>query len=357
MRTIDDLRNELAKRAEEVPSGHHIQRLSGIRRKRAAQRRRLTAAAAAASGLAVAAVVALVPGSAPKADPAPPAAQKPAKAEAQLPGAPIPVVEESGVELYETPGLATLNGYAVGAAGQQQVDFAFVAGSGVLSYTSFCTGGPKPDVGLDEALWITMTVNGQLLPRGTCSAPEGSPLAPTMSLGASRHEQQEAAWASVGVRTGERVEAVAQLTDADGRPVTDSNVVIGAAFWSKLEAEHHITASTVVDDVVEYGGVNYDHVTTVSASVDAGGSIPVLPEPGLETPVLVRWGYLSSGGAFTLETAGGRATESLQDDTLRGGGAGNHLLRSADSFPLRVIAERLNSGPVTLWAALYEPVQ
>jgi hypothetical protein len=357
MSTIDDLRNELAKRAEDVPSGHHIQRLSGIRRKRAAHRRRLTGAVAAASALAVAAVVALVPGNAPEADPAPPAAQKPGKAAAELPGAPIPVVEESGVELYETPGLATLNGYAVGEAGQQQVEFSFVAGSSVLSYTSFCTGGPKPNVSLDEAVWISITVNGQLLPRGTCSSAAGSPQAPTMSLGDSSYEQQAEAWASVGVRTGERVEAVARLTDADGRASSDPDVAIGAAFWSKSNDQHHVTPSTVVDDLVEFAGVNYNHVTTVSTSVSEGGSLPVWLDQGSETPMLVHWGYVGSGGVFTLQRAGGRATESLQDHTQRGGGASKHLLRSADSFPLRVIAERLNSGEVTLWAALYEPVQ
>jgi len=37
----------------------------------------------------------------------------------------------------------------------------------------------------------------------------------------------------------------------------------------------------------------------------------------------------------------------------------DHLVRAyeAQGFPLRVIAEHLNSGEVTLWAALYEPVQ
>lgn len=306
MSTIDDLRNELADRAANVPPGQHLDRLAGIKRKRTAQRRTMAAGAAGATALAIAAVVALVPGSAELAEPTPPPpATKPAKptedtSPPSLAGAAVPVVEEKGVEFYETPGLGTLDGYAVDEPGQRRLEFSFVAGADVVNYDHVCFGAPEVDPPSPDALMVSITVNGHPQSSVSCD-PSPSPLPRSPSAGSGYANERDARiWEGYGVVEGSEVEVVVELETFDREPASDPGVTIGAGFWSMRAAPVHEVAPDVLEPgVVVHGGVNYRYRESVSASVGEGDSFPA-PEHPSDTPVLAVWGKTGSGGTFTM---------------------------------------------------------
>jgi predicted DNA-binding WGR domain protein len=363
MSTVDELRNELASRAGDVPHSHHTDRLAGIRRKRTAQRRTMaagvTAGVTAATALAVAAVVALMPGNANVVDLAPPPVDRPGNDSSGpgLPGAPVPVVEEKGIRFYKTPGIAALDGVVVGEPGQRRVEFSFVARADVLRYTGFCHGVPGDGPRERTPRMSSITVNGYPQSSESCNRSVGeAPQAPTVSFGGP-YEREARIWRSYGVEAGARVQVVVELETFQGDPASDSDAVLGAGFWSVAQPKlHRVNESTLVDDVVEYQGVNYRYLTSVSASRKEGGTLAA-PTHATGTPVLVRWGKVGSGGTFSVKTGTPRSQSGFSDRSPGATGASAELISSGDTSRARVTAERLLSGTVTLWVALYEPIQ
>ena len=355
MNTIEDLRTELANRAGGVPHSHHTDRLAGIRSKRTAQRRTMAAGIAGTTALAVAAVVALMPGNANVVDSTPPPVDKPGKDNSgpKLPGAPVPVVGEKAFRFYETPGIATLNHYEVGEPGQRRLKFSFIAGSDVLAYTGACSGVLGDD---DRGEWISsFTINGKPGTGMSCSRSSSSPPGgPTTGWG-QFYQREVQRWTAYGVEAGARVEVVMTLS-VQGKPSSDPDVVLGAAFWAVPDVRgHRVNESTVVDPVVEYAGVNYRYLRSVSASLKGAGRLAA-PDYDAGSPVLMRWGKHGSGGTFVVD-AGGRNPVSTFIDHSASGSASGELIRSGDTSRARVTAERLDSPSVTLWIALYEPIQ
>jgi hypothetical protein len=360
MSTIEDLRNELADRAGGVSHSHHTDRLAGIRSKRTAQRRTMAAGVAGVTALAVAAVVVLMPGTANIVDSTPPPVDKPEKidSEPELPGAPVPVVEHEGVLFYETPGIATLNHYEVGEPGQRRVEFSFTAQSDVVTYSHVCHDVPGKGL-RDRTPWMSsITVNGHPQSGSSCDRSAGeAPEAPGVRFGGG-YEREARIWKSFGVEAGARVEVVVQLETSAGKPVSDekTDVVLGAGFWSLPDVRsHRVDESTVVDPVVEYGGVNYRYLESVSATHQEGGSLAA-PDYAGGSPVLMRWGKHGSAGRFMVNT-GRRNSVSSYSDASATSSASNELIRSGSTSQARVTAERLDSPSVTLWIALYEPIQ
>jgi hypothetical protein len=358
MSTIEDLRNELANRAGGVSHSHHTDRMAGIRSKRTAQRRTMAAAASGATALAVAAVLELMPGNANVVDSTPPPVDKPDRDSSgpQLPGAPVPAVGEDGFRFYETPGIATLDHYEVGEPGQRTVEFSFIAQADVLTYTGACHGAPGADG--DRSAWISnITVNGHPQLGMSCATPsDGSPKSFVAGWGAS-YERDARKWKSYGVEAGARVDVVVELQDDRGKPLSDPDVVLAAAFWSVPDVHHHrVNESTVVDPVVEYDGVNYRYLESVSASLKEGGRLAA-PDYDAGSPVLMRWGKRGSAGTFTVDTGGRNPVSTFIDHSESAIGASSELIRSGDTSRAWVTAERLDSPSVTLWIALYEPIQ
>lgn len=114
--------------------------------------------------------------------------------------------------------------------------------------------------------------------------------------------------------------------------------------------------STRVDDVVEYGGVNYRYVTSVAASRREGGSLAA-PAHSEGSPVLMSWGKDGSAGVFGAESRNSASLSGFSTQFFGAAGGSGELIRSGDTSQARVIAERLKSETVTLWIALYEPIQ
>lgn len=359
MSTIDDLRDELAHRAADVPQSRHQERLAGIRRKRTAQRRSIAAAAAGATALAVTAVIALVPGNADLAEPSPPPpATKPTQDTLVpiLPGAPVPVVKEKGVEFYETPGLGTLDGYAVGEPGQRRLEFSFIAGSDVLNYDHMCFGADDSQANSRDSLIVRIAVNGHPQTGVSCStSPSLQPAEPTIGTGYAT-QRDARIWASYGVVAGSRVHVVAELQSIDGEPRSDPDITIGAGFWSLNNVPgRQVTADVLVPDLVVYEGVNYRYIASEAATVDDGGRVraPAMAA-GSKGPVLLSWGFVGSGGSFTLYPGGEGDPAGVS--AADGGGRSEHFLPAGDTSMVRLVAERLNEDAVTLWIALYAPV-
>ena len=359
MTTLDELRNELADRAREVSPSHHTDRLAGIRRKRTAHRRTTAAGVAGVTALAVAAVVSLMPGNANIVDSTPPPVNKPDKvdSEPELPGARVPVVEHKGVRFYETPGIVTLDHYVVGEPGQQRLEFSFIAGSDVLTYSSACYGVPGSD--RDREDWLSsITINGHPQVGWSCSSYTDLPNGPRIGWGPS-YEREAGHWKSIGVEAGARVEVVVETETSEGEPLSHPDVVQAAAFWSVPDVRsHRVNDSTVVEPVIESGGVNYRYLESVSATLKEGGSLAA-PAYSEGSPVLMSWGKSGPAGTFMVDTGGPNPQSSVSDRSggVLGGGSGE-LIRSGDTSRARVTAQRLRgSESVTLWIALYEPIQ
>jgi len=363
MSGIDELKQELADRAAALPVGHHTKRMAGIKRKRAAQRRMTVGGVAAGAALAVAAAVALIPGSTTLADPRTPVAtrpsdESPAPDPKDLPGAPIPVVEQGGVEFYETPGLAQLSGYAVGEPGQRRLEFSFVADSDVVTYSSACYGGSEAGIRLPKGLFVNVEVNGSPLSARSCaSGPPTVPQSPNTGFGGP-HENQAGTWSEYGVRRGATVAVVVELVDAEDRPASDADVVLGAGFWSVPvpgpDDMHDVAPSVTEPDIVEYQGVNYEFVTSVSGLRGPGQPLGALAHQ-LGSPVLLRWGT-DSGGIYTIRSGDRLTPESVQTASGPAAGGG-YLIPSGDTSEVSVTGRQLRQKQAQLWIALYEPIQ
>jgi hypothetical protein len=361
MSTIDELRNELADRAGDVAHRHHTDRLAGIRRKRTAQRRTMAGGVAGVTGLALAAVVALVPGNARIVDSTPPPVNKPDKdiSGPELPGAPVPVVGEKGVLFYETPGIATLNHYEVGDPGQHRLEFSFIAETDVVTYSNVCQNAPENGL-RDRTPWMSsITVNGHPQSGSSCNRSAGeAPEAPSVRFGGG-YEREARIWKSFGVEAGARVEVVVQLETSEGKPVTEAgtDVVLGAGFWSLTDVRSpRVNESTVVDPVVQHEGVNYRYLKSVSATGKEGISLTA-PDHLEGSPVLMNWGRSGSGGRFMVDTGGRNPVSSFSDYSGSTSGGSFELISSGDTSKARVTAEDLNSPSVTLWIALYKPIR
>jgi hypothetical protein len=107
--------------------------------------------------------------------------------------------------------------------------------------------------------------------------------------------------------------------------------------------------------VVVYEGVNYRYVASESATVGDGGGVraPALAA-GSQEPVLVRWGFAGSGGSFTLYPGG--AGDPTGVSAAEGRGGSEHFLPSGNTAGMRLVAERVEENAVTLWIAVYGPI-
>jgi hypothetical protein len=303
-----------------------------------------------------------MPGNANVADPTPSVdGPREDRSREALPGAPVPVVEEQGVEFYDTPGITTLDGYAVGEPGQRQVELSFVAQSDVLTYTPVCEGASEDGEPPDRSRLVgSITVNGHPLRGAKCRSSYDLPRSPSVRFGGS-HEREARIWATYGVEAGARVEVVVELQAARDEPLNDADadadVVLGAAFWSVPDLRsHRMSESTYIDDVTEYGGVNYRYVTSVSASRKEGGVIAA-PAHSTGEPVLLWWGADGSAGTFTGTTGDGLSRSRVMTRSSGAVPGGALFIGSGDTSRARVTARRLESATATLWIALYEPIR
>ncbi|MGI8613581.1 MAG: hypothetical protein ACR2KL_06515 [Nocardioidaceae bacterium] len=347
MSGLDVLREVLTEHAEGLPQRPLDARLSDVRGKVRVRNRARTGVVGVLGALAVAALVTVAPGSGiPPGGPA----DVPSAPASGLSGAPVPIVADSGIDMYATPGTATLIGHRFARAGQQQPSFSFTATSGDLAWTLYCAGPPGEPSAANPYL-VAVTVNGHPLGSSSCAGGNPSVLGAD-GVFAGPYAKRVTAWHGLGVERGQPVHVSVQLREPGRGPAVDPAVTIGAAFYAVSDNEV-VEQGIVLPRIEEYEGVNYRLLATRVQPVSQGRRLQV-PVPAADTQLLVSWGYAGSPGAYTFERDGHGV--SGFSGASRAGGSAALLTRTGGTSTVGVSADRSAASSTRLFLAFYAPV-
>lgn len=329
---IDDLRSELARRAEEAPRSHHPDRMAGIQAKRTTYRRSETLLAAGAGLLAVLGFLVVAPavddGADRGVDPTP---------------ATMPPERGSAFAWPADYAGDQLLGGKIGEPGQSRVVLRFIPTTTDLQWASLCTA-PWPKV------YARVSINGHSLGGTGCSA-DDRPGGPQIWFGddAARNRRL---WESFGVREGEASIVEVRLPGSRSLP---ADARLGVAFFDR--SGPRVTSDGVtIHELWEAGEGTYRLVahwtqpltpTTreLSLAVPAGVDDPVVLS-GLDG----RWS--ETRASVTTTTVSG----SDQRDGAEGGGIGGGVIEDIAGETVTISEEEGSVRDGTLVIAIYAPI-
>lgn len=333
---IDDLRSELARRAEDAPhQGSHRDRMAGITAKRTAHRRPEGPLAAGVAVLAVLGWLVFTPNAQDEVDR--PAGPTPAS-QAPEPDEPFAwPTEYAGDQLVAS---------TIGDPGQSHVRLRFVPTTTDLHWASLCT-----------APWLKVaaqvSVNGHALGGSSCAA-DDRPGGPEVSFG-DNTARNSRSWESLGVREGEvsvveiklpggrSLPADARLGvgffDRSGPRVTSDGVTI-KRLWESAEGTYRLVAYRTQP----LTAVTRELSLTVPEDVDD----PVVLS-GLDGH------YAATRRSATITTVTGRDRRDVVDG-FSGGGTGGGVIDNiaGETVTVREGTDGVNDG--TLVIAIYAPI-
>jgi len=330
---VNDLRAELARRADQAAPSHHNERMAGVVRKRDTYRRVQVAGAAGLTALGVIGVILL----APMGDQLLGRGENPAPATQE----PTPESKDAFVWPTEYQG-DKLIASVIGEPGQDRVTLRFVPESTDLQWSTLCTA-PWPKA------YGTLKVNGNAIGGGGCSA-DDRPSGPTLSVGAGGKSLRF--WAELGVRPGEPSVAEVVMT---GDRVLPDDARLGFAIWDR--SGPRVTSDGVTlnrlweaDGAGTYRLVAYETQPLTPSVRELSLAVP----DDLDDPVV-----LSGLGGSYPQVRGSTTTTTItgtrRRDVTGNGGIGGGVVKDVAGETV-TIREGNEHAQGTLVIAIYAPV-
>ena len=333
---VNDLRSELARRAEETGHGTATERMRGIRARHQRYRRRQAAGVAGLAAVMVLGAVALVPG----ADQVVDRGGQPAPATQAPTPDPEPVLawptEYAGDQLVASK---------IGEPGDAHLTLRFTPTTTDLQWNSLCTAPPK--------VYARVSINGHPLGGSGCVASE-QPEGPGASFGGGGKARNQQGWESVGVRAGEV--SVAEIRLADGRSLP-ADARLGLAFWDRSGPRLTSDGVTIQElsegEAGTYRLVDYRTQPLTATARELSLEVPAdVDDPfiryGIEGPYSqIRWSRV------TVSVSGSGRDD---DAGLWGGGIGGGDFEDIAGETVTVSEGRDRVREGTLVIAIYAPI-
>lgn len=331
---VDDLRSELARRAEDAPRGSHAERMAGISAKRTAYRRPEGPLAAGVAVLAVLGWLVFTPNAQDAVDR--PAGPTPAS-QAPEPDEPFAwPTEYAGDQLVAS---------TIGDPGQSHVRLRFVPTTTDLQWDSLCTAPFRPTV------FSRVSINGHPLGGPSCAVGD-RPGGPSAYFGGGGEARNRQGWESLGVRAGEV--SVVEVRLADGRSLP-ADARLGVAVWDRsgprLTSDGVTIQKLREDEEGTYRLVAYRTEPLTATTRELSLTVP----EDVDDPVVlsgVHGFYSKVRQSVTTTTVSG----SGRRDGVEGGGVGGGVIEdiAGETVTLREQRDSVRGG--TLIIAIYAPI-